>query len=116
MRRTLIAILACLVALPAFSNSSNNQWQVALITQVHAHDASKSPDSADKYDVSLKVGNTIYVVLYKPLHGLNVVQYRAGVELLVLVGTKTVKFNDSLGNTVEAPIISRQPVPAQNGR
>ena len=116
MRRALIVILVCLTALQATSNASNDQWQVALITKVHAHDVSKSSDSSDKYDVSLKVGNTEYIVLYTPLHGLNVVQYRAGVELLVLVGAKTVKFNDSLGNTVEAPIISRKPLAVRDSR
>ena len=116
MRITLIVILACLTALQATSNASNNDWQVALITKVQAHDVSKSADSPAKYDVSLKVGDTEYIVLYTPLHGLNVVQYRAGVELLVLVGAKTVKFNDSLGNTVEAPIISSKPLPAHNSR
>ena len=117
MRRTLIVILACLTALQAISTASSNRWQVALITKVQAHDISKkSPDSADRYDVSLKVGDTEYIVLYTPLHGLSVVQYRAGVELLVLVGPTTVKFNDSLGNTVEAPIISRKPLVAHDSR
>ena len=116
MKRTFIVILVCLAALQAISASSNDQWQVALITKVQAHDVAKSADSPDKYDVSLKVGNTVYVVLYTPLHGLSVVQYRAGVELLVLVGSKTVKFNDSLGNTVEAPIIVRKPIAAHDSR
>jgi hypothetical protein len=42
------------------------------------------------------------------------VQYRAGLSLLVLVGSKTITFNDILGNSRKVPILSRKPVPPKS--
>jgi len=75
----------CLGTLPAFSQSTS-KYQVATITDVKTHQDSGS--DVVRYDVSVKVGDTIYVVLYTPPLGLTTVKYAAGRELLVLVGKK----------------------------
>ncbi len=51
-----------------------------------------------RYDVTLKVGNTEYVVLFVPPDGTlrDIVQYRLGMDGLVLVGADTIKYNDML--------------------
>lgn len=67
-----------------------------------------------RYDVSIKVGNTMYVVLYTPPPGTYGFQYSAGQDLLVSVGDKTITFNDLLGNSRKVPIVSRSPVPAKS--
>jgi hypothetical protein len=41
--------------------------------------------------------------------GLNIVEYAAGRDLLVVVGEKTVTYNDMLGDSHELPIISEKP-------
>ena len=61
------------------------------------------------YDVSVKVGDTIYTVLYTPPLNLNTVKYAAGRSLLVLVGKKTITYNDMLGRSFEVPILSQKP-------
>ena len=60
-------------------------------------------------DVSLEIGDTIYVVLYTPQLGIGTVKYAKGRNLLVVVGEKTISYNDLLGQSFEVPIISRKP-------
>jgi hypothetical protein len=95
----------CLGTLPAFSQSTS-KYQVATITDVKTHQDSGS--DVVRYDVSVKVGDTIYVVLYTPPLGMNTVKYAAGRELLVLVGKKTITYNDILGQSQEVPIVSQR--------
>jgi hypothetical protein len=53
------------------------------------------------------VGNTIYVVLYTPPLGEETVKYSAGRDLLV--GKRTIRYNDILGQSFEVPIESQKP-------
>jgi hypothetical protein len=102
-------ISLCLAAVPAFSQSTS-KYQVATIMEVKAHNAAReSASDVTCYDVSVRVGNTIYVVLYTPPLGENNVEYFGGRELLVLVGKKTITYNDILGQSFEAPIESQKP-------
>jgi hypothetical protein len=57
------------------------------------------------------VGKTEYVVLYTPPPGTYGAQYTEGMNLLVLVGSKTITFNDIRGISREVPILSRAPAP-----
>jgi hypothetical protein len=59
--------------------------------------------------VAVKVGGTIYVVLYTPPLGEETVKYSAGRDLLVLVGKRTIRYNDILGQSFEVPIESQKP-------
>ena len=84
-----------------------SKYQVATITAVKAHQPGGNASDAMSYDVTIKVGNTAYVVLYKPALGMNTVKYAAGRELLVLVGKTTITYNDILGQSLEVPILSQ---------
>lgn len=109
MRRLIWVICIGLGTIPAFCQSAS-KYQVATITDVKTHQAvAQTSSDVVSYDVSLKVGDTIYVVLYKPPLGMNTVKYSAGRDLLVLVGKKTVTYNDLLGQSFEVPIISQRP-------
>ena len=105
----LIAI--CLITLPAFCQSSP-QYQVGTILEVKPHQTAQDDKTSEvvSYDVSLKVGDIIYLGLYTPPLGENTVKYAAGRDLLVLVGKKTITYNDILGRTFEVPILSQRPV------
>jgi len=99
---------------PAFCQSPAPKYQVGTITEVARHNAAPGSDSSvTRYDVSVRVGNTIYVVLYALPPGKLSPDYRAGANLPVLVGSKTIKFSDQLGRTIEAPILRRKAVQAQ---
>jgi len=55
------------------------------------------------------VGDTIYFVLYTPPLGEETVKYSAGRDLLVLVGKRTIRYNDILGQSFEVSIESQKP-------
>jgi len=94
---------------PAFGQSTS-KYQVGTITEVKVHKTAGSGASdAASYDVSVKVGDTIYMVLYTPPLGEETVKYSAGRDLLVLVGKRTIRYNDILGQSFEVPIESQRP-------
>jgi hypothetical protein len=89
---------------------ATSKYQVGTITEVKTHLTDASGDfDAVSYDVSVKVGDTIYVVLYTPPLGEETVKYSAGRDLLVLVGKRTIRYNDILGQSFEVPIESQRP-------
>jgi hypothetical protein len=108
--RKLIGVIAlCLLSFPAFCQSTS-KYQVATIVEVKAHRAAgDSASDATSYDVSAKVGDTIYVVLYTPPLGELPPKYAAGREMLVLVGKNTITYNDMLGRSLQVPIQSQRP-------
>jgi len=94
---------------PAFCEPAA-KWEVATIIDCKTHQIGSSTASdVVSYDVSVKVGNTVYLVLYTPPLGMSTVKYAGGRQLLVLVGKKSIKYNDILGQSLEVPIISQKP-------
>ena len=110
MLKVIGVICIGLATLPLFAQGSP-KWEVATITDVQIHPANGS--DAASYDVSVKVGDTIYVLLYKDPLGMNAVKYAAGREGLVLVGKDSIRYNDILGESHELPILSRRPAAKQ---
>lgn len=106
----------CLTTSPVFCQSTS-EYQVGTIIEVKTHlsDTGGASDTVS-YDVSVKVGDTIYVVLYTPPLGQETVKYSAGLDLLVFVGKRTIRYNDILGQSFEVPIESRKPsaIPKQS--
>ena len=104
----LVCTLVCSVL--AFSQfAPKAKYQIANVLEVAQHDTTAGQGSSPlAYEVTVKVGNTIYVVLYTPPLGMQNVKYAAGAEVLVLVGEKTIRYNDIAGNSVEVPILRRQ--------
>lgn len=109
MRRLIGAVTFCLLTLPALCQSTS-KYQVAIITEVKAHQVARDAASDNtNYDVSVKVGDTIYVVLYTPRLGELPAKYATGRELLVLVGKDAITYNDMLGTSLQVPIESQRP-------
>ena len=101
--------LIFLTIAPAFGQSTS-KYQVGTITAVKAHQTAGSGASdVATYDVSVKVGDTIYVVLYTPPLGEIMVKYAAGRDLLVFVGKNKITYNDILGRSFAVPIESQKP-------
>ena len=108
---TLLRLLSISLVVVSSFGQSTQHYQVAAIVSVQPHQtAADNASDPTKYDVSLKVGDTIYVVLYTPQLDIGTVKYAEGRNLLVLVGEKTISYNDLLGQSFEVPIISRKPV------
>jgi len=110
MRKLVFMVCVCLATFPLWGQSPA-KYEVAAITDVKTHQDSSS--EVVSYDVSVKVGDTLYVVLYTPPPGMNAVKYAAGRELLVLVGKKTITYNDMLGQSFEVPIVRQRSVAKQ---
>lgn len=114
MLKALTVMLICGAALPALAQSTL-QYKVGTITAVQPHEGGAGSSSSGKsYDVSLKIGNVTYVVLYTPPYGLQTVKYATGREFLVRVGEKTITFNDILGTSSELPIESHTTAETQS--
>jgi hypothetical protein len=89
---------------------STSKYQIAMITEVNPRQAAgQGASDAASYDVSVKVADTIYVVLYTPPLGELPPKYVRGRELLVLVGKNTITYNDMLGQSLQVPIESQRP-------
>jgi hypothetical protein len=113
----LVGIFCILVtALPAFCQSTS-KWQVGTITEVKVHQTAEKVGSSEaaSYDVSVKVGDTMYVVLYTPPLHEETVKYAAGRDLLLFVGKSTIRYNDILGRSYEVPIESQRPATNSRG-
>ena len=109
MIRLGIVFCVFLTMVSAFGQSTS-KYQVGTITEVKIHqDAGGGATNAASYDVSLKVGDTIYVVLYTPPLGQETVKYAAGRDLLVFVGKRSIRYNDILGQSFDVPIESQKP-------
>ena len=116
MLRSVGIFCVLMTAFLAFGQS-RSKWQVGTITEVKVHQTAEKVGSSEaaSYDVSVKVGATIYVVLYTPALREETVKYSAGRDLLVFMGKSTVQYNDMLGQTHEVPIESQRPATNSSG-
>jgi hypothetical protein len=115
--RTFLSMILILTgtALSAPGQTPSSNYQPATIMVVTAHQSPGQPGTdVTQYDVSVKVGNTTYVVLFTPPNGASTVKYAVGDGLLVLVGSKTLTFNNPGMGRTEVPILSHTTSPAQN--
>ena len=110
MLRAICVVCICLVAVSAFCETAP-KYEVGTIMGVKPHPS--APDDpltgVGTYEVSVKVAETIYVVLYTDTFGTKTVQYAGGHQLLVHVGKDTITYNDPLGQSQDLPIISQKP-------
>ena len=116
MGRRFCALLVCLVTLPVFCQAPSPNPQVATITAVtlHPKNAENGDPPMAQYDLSLKVGDTVYVVLFAPASGSTAVKYSVGMNVVVQVGSESIKFT-KLGQTHEVPILRRESAPTTTG-
>jgi hypothetical protein len=104
----LSVVTVCLLTFPALCQSTS-KYQIGIITDVKPRQvAADSGSDPISYDISVKVGDTIYVVLYQQPLGELPAKYARGHELLVLVGKNTITYNDSLGRSLQVPIESQR--------
>jgi hypothetical protein len=114
MRTALTLLLSLLLAVTCFGQSSAAKWKVATITGVKMHEPAAGNDSsAPQYEVTSRIENAEYVVLYVAPQGSppDIARYRLGQDIPVLVGTDTIKYNDITGTTREVRILSRRNLP-----
>jgi hypothetical protein len=105
MLKVIAMMCVCLAIFPLVSQAQP-KYEVATIMDVKVHEA--PPSDVLSYDVCVKVGPTIYLVLFTPPDGTHVVKYVAGRQMLVLVDKNTITYNDILGQSWEVPIVSQR--------
>ena len=114
MRTVLMLLMSLSLATTCLGQSSAAKWKVATITEVKLHSPTAGNDSSTvQYEVTARIENTEYVVLYVvPDNSLpDTARYRLGQDVPVLVGTDTIKYNDMTGTAREVPILSRRNIP-----
>lgn len=119
MRNTLVSALLYMGVVHANAQDQSSKYQTGTIVSVVQHVEPRGADATSpspRYDVSLKVGNVVYLVLYTPPNGVDTVKYKTGMDLLVLIEKDTITFHDLLGRSVKVPILSRSTVPAQSSK
>ena len=111
-----LGVLAMSVAVVSASGqTASTEYQTGTITAVTARQSPGQHDTdVTQYDVSVRVGDTQYVVLYTPANGANTVKFSAGIQLPVLVGCTTLTFNSPVSGKTEVPILSHEALPAKS--
>ena len=111
----LLAALICAASLSAMGQTPPSNYQRGTIIAITAHQNAPGESSRDvvRYDVSVKVGNTNYVVLFTPPSGSNTVEYSTGIDMLFLVGDNVLTFNSMVSGKTEMPILRREALPAR---
>jgi len=109
-----IACVMLVLALTMLMSAQDKaMYQAGTVTDVKVHQPSKG---AKSYDVSVKVGNILYVVMFTPLAGSpDVIQYKVGQETTVFVDGKNMKVNDITGKTWTVPILRQKDLGAKEG-
>jgi hypothetical protein len=113
-----LALIVCFTATKS-PGQDKRPYQAGTIVDVKPHPAAQAgddaaqakKDEAPQYDLSVKVGNKIYVVLYTPPPGQNYPELGVGMDRTVLVDGDTLKVNDLLGRTRTMPILSTKDAP-----
>lgn len=115
--RTLLMLILVASSIPAVTQSPSPKYEAGTIMAVEPHRAGPNePASVRRYDISVKVGSALYVVLYDQPPGTISPEYRVGLSLPVLVRGNTMTFNDRrLGRSRELPILSRRTIPETRG-
>jgi hypothetical protein len=89
-------------------------YQAGTIVDIKAHQQAPGTDAEKKeFDLSIKVGNKIYVVLYSPPGGQDFAEYGIGMDRTVFIEGDTMKLNDLLGRTRTLPVLSVKDAPAK---
>jgi Spy/CpxP family protein refolding chaperone len=117
MRRLSLALLLCIGIVPAFCQTSLSKYQPGTIVAVERHRAepSDTDNELTRYDVTVRIDETLYVVLFTPVSGSNTVEFSEGLEFLFSVGKDALTFatpGKREANT-ELPILRTSKLPPQ---
>jgi Spy/CpxP family protein refolding chaperone len=114
MRKLTIIFLMWIVPLATPCQAASSKYQPGTIMAVERHeDASAGDNKLARYDVSVRIDDTVYVVLYTPPNGANIVERAVGHEFLFRVGENTLRFPERFGGHTELPILATKELPPQ---
>jgi hypothetical protein len=113
MRTATLLLLALLLVPTSYAQSEPAKWQVATIMDTKELPATGPSTNALRYEVTLRVEKTEYVIIYtEPSASKGVPPYRPGQDFLIQIGPEKIKYNDMLGRVHEVPILRHRNIPA----
>lgn len=109
-----IISLILILALVVLCQTASSRYQPGTIIAVQPHQGDSPNDkSLTAYEVSVRIDDTVYVVLYALPNGSNTVEYSVGHEFLFLVGANTLTFPQKFGANTTLPILTTKQMPPQ---
>src|SRR5215467_4945299 len=111
MSRFMLIWCLFLASVPAFSQTSSPKYQPGTITAVERHATTASSDPV-QYDVTVRIEDTEYVILYTPPNGSNTVEFAVGVDRLFAVATNALLLSVH-DEQKELPILRTKQLPPQ---
>lgn len=86
-------------------------FQMATIIDAKPLPSQESPNLDDRlYEVSMNVGQTVYVVLTPLASPSETIRSAEGRQLPVRIGEDTITWNDAMGQRYKSPILSKAPI------
>jgi len=105
----LMLLLPALVL--AQSPSTPAAFELATIIDAKPLSSPESPNLDERlYEVSMKVGQTVYLVLTPLAAPSETILYAEGRQLRIRIGEDTITWNDAMGQRYKSPIISKTPI------
>jgi hypothetical protein len=116
MRPLILLVLAVVTTLPLWAQAVPAQdYKVGTLLAVARHrEPTSNADATLRYDVTVRIGDTVYVALFTPPNGSKTVEYRVGAELPVFAGPTSLKFSSATGTPLEAPILNKRAATPQD--
>lgn len=120
MFRSVLAFMACSVIVSAFAQTTAQpKYQPGTVLAVERHRETDANSDQTRYDLTVKIDNTVYVVLFTPRYGSNTIEYTPGLEMLFAVAKDRLIFpgkSDRIDAAPqELPILSVKQLPPQSG-
>ena len=111
MHRLALILSLILANAAAFSQTSSPKYQPGTIVAVERHQQMGNSE-AIQYDVTVRIEDTDYVVLYTPPNGANTVEFSVGVDRLFAVGKEALLLSVR-DRQEELPILRTKKLPPQ---
>ena len=114
MRRICSGLFACLAIISVVGQTESPKYQPGTILAVERHPENPSESSSKpvRYDVSVQIEDTVYVVLYTPPNGTNTVEYAPGIQKLFSIGRDSLRYPEHDGYA-DLPILRTTKLPPQ---
>lgn len=116
--RAAAATICVLAAMMCFfiaraSGQDKKDWRSGTLIQVKAQEPASGDNASEKrYEVTVQVGQKIYVASHTSKDGEPDLEYYVGMARMVLIDGDTLTFSDLLGHSHSMRIISSKDAPA----
>lgn len=89
MRKLSLVLVLCFAVVRSVGQTTSPKYVPGTILAVEHHQEAPEDTNLVRYDVTVQIDDTVYVVLCTPVYGSNSVAYYAGLSLLFSVGKDT---------------------------